>query len=220
MNRLSETAFAVSGLRSFSDMTTARRGWFCASLSALLILGLIPFQASAATIINYGSFNGNTVIYDGVKEAANSAGDGPRCFTSRLSSAFRLRRRILPFPVFCATFRATRSTSIRSASVPAPTGGGVDLTDGNLRFIIKAKPQESIDNIQIFRARRLHDDRRRQCFDKCLRSGRGRAQYSGRGRTSASIRFHCRSRKRWRAIASTGDAGVGSALERLSFYSI
>jgi hypothetical protein len=153
MNRLFETALAVSGLRSFSAAATARQGWRSAALSALTVLGLvslISLQASAATIINYGSFNGSTVVYDGVREAANSAGDTAPLFGEPTVIGAPNPPTYPASPCILCNIPGDTLDFDPTGFGANATGGGVDITDGNLRFVVKAKPAESIDNIQIY----------------------------------------------------------------------
>ena len=72
---------------------------------------------------------GNTVTYEMVREAANSAGDVA--------------------PLFGAPGVFGDTLDFDPVGFGASTtGGGVDITDGNLAFMVKAKPGNSIDNIQ------------------------------------------------------------------------
>lgn len=73
---------------------------------------------------------GNTVTYQMVREAANSAGDTA--------------------PLFGPPTVSGDSLDFDPVGFSASTiGGGVDITDGNLAFMVKAKPGNSISNIQI-----------------------------------------------------------------------
>src|SRR3989304_5879789 len=149
MNRLSETALAVSSLRSLSDATLASRKSLYAALSVVLILVLSPAPASAATIINYGSFMGATVSYESVREAANSAGDTAPLFSEPTVIG-------VPNPVNYPTAPCVMCAIPGDTLDFDPTGfsaraarGGAHLTDGNLRFVVKAKPLQTISNIKI-----------------------------------------------------------------------
>lgn len=76
---------------------------------------------------------GNTVTYQMVREAANSAGDSA--------------------PLFGAPTVSGDSLDFDPVGFGASTtGGGVDITDGNLAFMVKAKPGNAINNLQISEA--------------------------------------------------------------------
>lgn len=101
-------------------------------LAGLSIAAAISFcvASSHAAPINYGDFAGNTVTYHMVREAANSAGDVA--------------------PLFGAPTVSGDSLDFDPVGFGASTtGGGVDITDGNLAFMVKAKPGNAINNIQI-----------------------------------------------------------------------
>jgi hypothetical protein len=127
MIRHFEAASSVSGLVSFL------RAPYCAfpvtALSFALVAGLFAADSLAAPI-NYGDFPGNTVIYQMVREAPNSAGDAGALFGAPQVFADSLDFDPVGFGA-------------------STTGGGVDMTDGNLAFMVKAKPGNSINNIQI-----------------------------------------------------------------------
>ena len=98
------------------------------ALTAELLLALSGSSALAAPI-NYGDFMGNTVIYQMVTEDSNS-GDTP--------------------PLFGAPTVSGNSIDFDPVGFGASTtGGGIDMTDGNLSFMVKAKPGNSLQNIQI-----------------------------------------------------------------------
>jgi hypothetical protein len=90
------------------------------------------FVAQAAPI-NYGDFMGNTVTYVGVTEDSNS-GDAP--------------------PLFGAPTVSGDSLDFDPVGFDANATGasGVDVTDGNLKFMVVAKPGFAIENLQLSEA--------------------------------------------------------------------
>jgi hypothetical protein len=96
--------------------------------SCALAIGFCAGTSSAAPI-NYGDFVGTTVTYKMVTEDSNS-GDTP--------------------PLFGAPSISGDSLDFNPVGFGASTsGGGVDVTDGNLVFMVEAKPGNGILNIQI-----------------------------------------------------------------------
>ena len=119
------------------------------ALSMALLLLPSPDMVSAATIINYGSFDGTTVTYESVREAANSAGDTAPLFGEPTVIGIPTPPTYPASPcILCAIPGDTLDFDPTGFGASA-TGGGVDITDGNLRFIVKAKPLNSISNIQL-----------------------------------------------------------------------
>lgn len=103
---------------------------------AVLAGAVVYFAASQsvhAAPINYGSFMGNTVTYVDVTEDANSAGDAPPLFGAPVVSP------------------AANSISFNPVgfNASASGAGGNDITDGNLSFMIVAKPTYAINNISL-----------------------------------------------------------------------
>lgn len=131
MIRLLGTASSASG-PTFSSRSAScgrvRRTFF-AVVSSVIAISLSAASAQAAPI-NYGDFTANTVIYQMVREAANSAGDTAPLFGAPTVSGDSLDFDPVGF----------------SASV---VGAGVDITDGNLAFMVKAKPGNAINNLLI-----------------------------------------------------------------------
>jgi hypothetical protein len=101
---------------------------FAAIFSVATTFGFADLQAAPISYV--GPFVGNTVIYDMVREAANSAGDVA--------------------PLFGPPTVSADSLTFDPVGFGASTiGGGVDITDGNLAFMVMAKPGNSIQNLQI-----------------------------------------------------------------------
>lgn len=97
---------------------------------ALSLLCLASLSAlSHATPINYGDFDGTTVVYRDVTEDANSVGDTPPLFGAPTISGDSLEFSPVGF------------------SASATGAGGVDQTDGNLFFMIEAKPLNGISTV-------------------------------------------------------------------------
>jgi len=125
MIRLFETAPSVSGLaisRRDGSFSLARRTF----LAALAVA--VSITTSHAAVINYGDKMADTVIYQNIREAANSAGDAA--------------------PLFGPPDVAGNSLDFDPVGFGASVvGPGVDITDGNLAFMVKAKAGNAIDNI-------------------------------------------------------------------------
>jgi hypothetical protein len=115
---------AVNARRAFSASTF---GVACAAALAVFLLGA---RANAAPI-NYGNFTGATVDYVGVTEDANSAGDAPPLFGSP------------------TVFGDSLDFDPVGFSASAAGAAGVDVTDGNLTFMVVAHAGYAIDNIQL-----------------------------------------------------------------------
>lgn len=131
MIRLLETATTVSGLVSYlrsGSSALVRRTGFAAVTTAIAIS--LSVASSHAAPISYPDMMGNTVIYQNIREAANSAGDAAPLFGAPSVSGDSLDFDPVGF----------------GASVIGP---GVDITDGNLAFMVKAKAGNAINNIQI-----------------------------------------------------------------------
>jgi hypothetical protein len=114
------------------------------------VAALIAFNSSSSLVhaapINYGSFMGTSVIYDMVVEAANTVGDteplfGPPTTLGPVTPGFPA----VPC-VMCGIPANTLDFSPVGFSA-STIGGGVDQTDGNLAFMILAKPGQGISNI-------------------------------------------------------------------------
>lgn len=101
---------------------------FAAVVAVATCLGIADLQAAPISYV--GPFVGNTVIYDNVREAANSAGDVA--------------------PLFGPPNVSGDSLDFDPVGFGASTiGGGADITDGNLAFVVMAKPGNAIQNIKI-----------------------------------------------------------------------
>jgi len=114
-------------------------------------LGALSSSLVLAAPINYGSFMGTTVIYDMVREAANSVGDieplfGPPTTLGPVTVGFPL----VPC-VMCGIPGNTLDFSPVGFGASS-IGGGADLTDGNLAFMILAKQGQGIANVSITEA--------------------------------------------------------------------
>jgi hypothetical protein len=109
-----------------SSLSSARR--FC--LAAIIGSVLISLAANSASAvpINYGDFMGNSVTYKMVTE--DSATD--------------------PTPLFGAPTVTGDTLDFNPVGFAASSmGGGADITDGQLSFMVQAKPGQSINNILI-----------------------------------------------------------------------
>jgi hypothetical protein len=118
--------------QTFCSHFKARAVCTLAFLAAASI-GWLSSQTVLAAPINYGSFMGNTVTYVDVTEDSNS-GDTPPLFGAPTVSGDSLDFDPVGF----------------DANATGP--GGVDITDGNLTFMVVAKPGKLIDNIQLSEA--------------------------------------------------------------------
>ncbi len=96
---------------------------------SLLLLALV-FSAGHAAPINYGDFSGTTVIYLDVTETANTPGD-----TEPLFSAPTITGNTLDFNP--KGFAASAG------------GGGVDITDGQLNFMLRSIAGSVITELSI-----------------------------------------------------------------------
>ncbi|MGB5395763.1 MAG: VPLPA-CTERM sorting domain-containing protein [Gammaproteobacteria bacterium] len=96
-----------------------------AVLALTVILAAYPFTASQAAPINYGDFNGTTVMYIDVTETANTAGDTEPLFYSP-----NITGNLLDFDP--KGFAASAG------------GGSSDLTDGQLNFMLRGQPGNAI----------------------------------------------------------------------------
>lgn len=103
-----------------------------AALAGACVLATAFNQAVAAPI-NYGDFMGDTVTYVGVTEDSNS-GDTPPLFGPPTVSGDSLDFDPVGF------------------SASAAGAAGVDITDGNLRFMVVAKPGNFISGLQLSEA--------------------------------------------------------------------
>jgi len=103
--------------------------------SLALLAGALLFVGQAvAAPINYGDFAGTTVTYTQVTEDANSAGDAPPLFGPPTVSGDSLDFDPVGF------------------SAAAAGAGGVDITDGNLRFGIMANAGSGISQVVLSEA--------------------------------------------------------------------
>jgi hypothetical protein len=97
------------------------------------LIALVSFQFSQAAPINYGDFMGNTVTYVGVTEDSNS-GDTPPLFGPPTVSGDSLDFNPVGF------------------SASASGAGGNDVTDGNVSFMVVAKPGKAIWSLNLAEA--------------------------------------------------------------------
>ncbi|MEX0641736.1 MAG: PEP-CTERM sorting domain-containing protein [Pirellulales bacterium] len=110
---------------------------------------MLPVSSFAAAI-NYGDFMGTSVNYLMVQEDATTMGDAPPLFGKPTINEF-------PYPALpCTTAACTLPGNtldfnpVGFAASAAGTGAsGVDVTDGNLAFMVVAKPGQAIKNIKI-----------------------------------------------------------------------
>ncbi|MGD9635361.1 MAG: PEP-CTERM sorting domain-containing protein [Pirellulales bacterium] len=104
-------------------------------LTVAAMLSLVTFAAIAhAAPINYGNFSGNTVDYLNVSEDANSAGDAPPLFGPPTASGDSLDFDPVGF------------------NASASGAAGIDVTDGNLNFVIMAKQGYAVDMVSLAEA--------------------------------------------------------------------
>lgn len=105
------------------------------AVAALAVVGWCVWATVAqAAPINYGNFSGNTVDFLNVTEDANSAGDAP--------------------PLFGPPAVAGDSLDFDPVGFNASATGaaGIDVTDGNLSFTIRAKQGYAIDMFSLSEA--------------------------------------------------------------------
>ena len=124
-----ETIYQVARAARFS-----RRPVLAGAISFLFFVLIVATQRDAhAASINYGNFMGNTVTFVDVTEASNS-GD--------------------PIPLFGAPTVSADSLDFDPVGFSAHASGaaGVDLTDGNLKFMVVAKPDNFISNMVLSEA--------------------------------------------------------------------
>ena len=128
--RAIESGFG-SALPSFSFRS--RKAIF--RLTSLVAALALCFSTSLihAAAINYGNFMGNTVTYVGVTEDSNS-GDATPLFGAPTVSGDSIDFNPVGF------------------SANATGAGGVDVTDGQLLFMVVAKPGSAIENFQLSEA--------------------------------------------------------------------
>ncbi|MGL4511898.1 MAG: PEP-CTERM sorting domain-containing protein [Lacipirellulaceae bacterium] len=89
---------------------------------------------AVAAPINYGDFPGVNVVYQQVTEDANSAGDAPPLFGAPTVTGDSIDFNPVGF------------------SASATGAGGVDTTDGNLKFTLVAKPGKALNTLLITEA--------------------------------------------------------------------
>ena len=106
----------------------ARISWAASALAVLVIAA-----PALAAPINYGNFGGATVDYLQVTEDANSPGDSPPLFGP---------------PTVTGDSIDFDPVGFNAASA----GGGADLTDGQLKFTVMAKPGKAINNLKFAEA--------------------------------------------------------------------
>jgi hypothetical protein len=134
-----ENFFCV--LRSACDVPSARwRSARCLRMAPVFAGAWLLFATAAlvplasAASINYGDFSAVSVDFLDVTEAANTAGDVP--------------------PLFGAPSVSGDSLDFNPVGFSASASGafGVDVTDGNLRFDVMAKPANIISNLLLAEA--------------------------------------------------------------------
>lgn len=103
-------------------------------LAIIALAALLLGAPALAAPINYGDFNGSTVNYLQVTEDALSAGDSPPLFGPPTVTGDSIDFD----PV---GFKATSANGV-----------GADITDGNLKFMIKAKGNAAISSIKFAEA--------------------------------------------------------------------
>jgi hypothetical protein len=116
-------------------------------LAVATALAVAPATVFAVPI-NYGSFMGTTVLYEMVQEDANSVGDVPPLFGPPTT----IGAVPVGFPgvpcVMCNIPGNTLDFNPVGFSASA-TNGGVDLTDGNLSFMVRSKNGQGIFNVEV-----------------------------------------------------------------------
>jgi hypothetical protein len=105
----------------------------CIFVAPIFLTALLVARPVLSAPINYGNFSGTTVDYLQVTEDANSAGDNPPLFGP---------------PTVTGDSIDFDPVGFNAAS----QNGGTDITDGNLTFMIKAKPGHAITNLTIAEA--------------------------------------------------------------------
>lgn len=124
----------LQSLRTRSAIFIAKRvgRQAVAAVAVLCVLALV--SGALAAPINYGNFSGNTVDFLSVTEDTNSAGDAP--------------------PLFGAPSVSGDSIDFDPVGFNASASGaaGIDVTDGNLKFTIKAKQGYAIDMLSLSEA--------------------------------------------------------------------
>jgi hypothetical protein len=122
----------VDSLRCVLGRVCALSPSSLATLAGAILIAAASSQAVAAPI-NYGDFMGTTVTYVGVTEDSNS-GDTP--------------------PLFGAPTISGDSLDFDPVGFSASAKGedGVDITDGNLKFMVVAKPGNTISGIVLSEA--------------------------------------------------------------------
>lgn len=122
-----------SGVRAFlKPLAVTRTGSLAQFAAVMLVSALVSISSSLyAAPINYGSFMGDTVTYVDVTE--NSVTD--------------------PLPLFGAPTVSGDSIDFNPVGFAAyAENGSSDLTDGQLVFMIQAKPGYGIDNVRLSEA--------------------------------------------------------------------
>jgi hypothetical protein len=139
-------------VRAYSCFSALRRGAravclpFCA---AMFIVASLPMWSFGAAI-NYGDLSGTDVNFLMVQEDATTIGDAPPLFGRPTVNEF-------PLPALpCTTATCTVPGNTLdftpvgfSASATGTGATGVDITDGNLAFMVMAKAGQAIKNIKI-----------------------------------------------------------------------
>ena len=114
--------WALGAMRGLRSRSSGRR-LACSAAALLFLAGTASLSVAAS--INYGSFIGNTVTYVNVTEDTNT-GD--------------------PLPLFGSPTVIGDSIDFDPIGFSAQSsGGGVDITDGQLKFMVVAKSDPSTD---------------------------------------------------------------------------
>ena len=121
----------------------------CLPCLSALILVACAATSSFAVPINYGDFMGQTVNYLMVQEDANSPPpDAPPLFGK--PTVLQNPYPALPCTIATCTIPGdTLDFTPVGFAASASGAGGNDITDGNLAFMVQAKPGQSIKNIKI-----------------------------------------------------------------------
>lgn len=149
---------AAASYREVQDICARRRQtslrairspdrWPGAWFAAAVVVTLLHAGPAATAVINYGSFVGSTTIYEAVQESSNS-GDAVPLFGPPVTSGI-----VTPgFPAVPCSACAIAGDSLDFNPVgfsAHSSGGGADVTDGNLSLVATAKPGLGLTNLLI-----------------------------------------------------------------------
>jgi len=145
--RLSQNSVIRRGPSCLSSLGGSARHLPLILFLAAIFIAARPIPVLAAII--YGDYMGNTVNYKMVQEDANSPPpDAPPLFgkPTILEAVYPA----LPCTTATCTLPGdTLDFNPVGFSASAAGAAGVDVTDGNLSFMVEAKPGQSIKNIKI-----------------------------------------------------------------------